>query len=67
MVYGINYFGVGSLKNTSYIKFVKHSFIGQDVLNTTFNYLPQLTQEYQSLNATMMKEIDFRYTVTRDI
>ncbi|KAG8330393.1 hypothetical protein J6590_064845 [Homalodisca vitripennis] len=58
MAYGINYFGAGVLPNSSYIQFVKHSFIAQDVLNTTFNYVPQLRKTYYDLNVTMMKEIE---------
>uniref|UniRef100_A0A1B6MQA4 guanylate cyclase n=1 Tax=Graphocephala atropunctata TaxID=36148 RepID=A0A1B6MQA4_9HEMI len=60
MAFGINYFGAGSLPNNSYIQFVKHSFIAQDVLNTTFNYVPQLRKTYYNLNTTMMEEIDLR-------
>ncbi|XP_054287526.1 uncharacterized protein LOC129003258 [Macrosteles quadrilineatus] len=60
MVYGINYFGAGNLHGKSYIKFVKHSFIGQDVLNATFHYVPQLRHVYFNLNRTMMKDIDSR-------
>ncbi|CAG9824650.1 unnamed protein product, partial [Phaedon cochleariae] len=52
-VYGVNYFGQGRLQLLSYISFVTHSALANDLLNTAFNYVPQMKKEYQDLAANM--------------
>ncbi|XP_034249065.1 receptor-type guanylate cyclase gcy-3 isoform X2 [Thrips palmi] len=53
MVQGINYFGVGSLSNESYISFVHHDAIGRDLLNASFTYVPSIRQTYSQLASNL--------------
>ncbi|XP_075237672.1 uncharacterized protein LOC142333932 [Lycorma delicatula] len=52
MVYGINYFARGHLQHSIYTSFVKHDAISQDLLNSTFNYVPQLKSLYHKMSET---------------
>lgn len=60
MVQGINYFGVGSLSNESYISFVYHDAIGRDLLNASFTYVPSMRQTYGQLARQARHERDGR-------
>ncbi|XP_023724758.1 uncharacterized protein LOC111873908 isoform X3 [Cryptotermes secundus] len=53
MVYGINYFARGKLHNSSYIHYVRHEALGNDLLNSSLNYVPSLRQLYMDLTTRM--------------
>jgi hypothetical protein len=53
MVYGINYFARGELHNSSYIHYVRHEALGNDLLNSSLNYVPSLRQLYMDLTTRM--------------
>ncbi|GLH12245.1 Atrial natriuretic peptide receptor 1 [Gryllus bimaculatus] len=53
VVYGINYFGRGSLKTNNYINYVRHEALGSDLLNSSFTYVPSLKASYRRLTANM--------------
>jgi hypothetical protein len=48
-VYGINYFGRGSLQNEGYVNYIKHDALGRDLLNSSLNYVPSLKELYKNL------------------
>ncbi|KAJ1527816.1 hypothetical protein ONE63_007762 [Megalurothrips usitatus] len=49
MVHGINYYGVGVLRNDLYINYVQHDSISRDLLNASFTYVPSVRETYQRL------------------
>jgi hypothetical protein len=53
MVYGINYFARGELHNPSYIHYVRHEAMGNDLLNSSLNYVPSLRKLYMDLTTRM--------------
>lgn len=53
MVYGINYFARGELHNASYIHYVRHEALGNDLLNSSLNYVPSLRKLYMDLTTRM--------------
>lgn len=52
-VYGINYFGRGSLSNDNYVSYVRHEALGRDLLNGSLTYVPNLKTFYTELTRTM--------------
>jgi len=52
-VYGINYFARGELHNASYIHYVRHEALGNDLLNSSLNYVPSLRKLYMDLTTRM--------------
>ncbi|CAH1136125.1 unnamed protein product [Ceutorhynchus assimilis] len=52
-VYGVNYFGKGSLEKKNHISYIQHDSIAKDLLNTSLNYVAKLKQEYRNLSLTM--------------
>ena len=52
-VYGINYFGRGTLGDENYVSYVRHDSIGRDLLNGSLTYVPGLKQFYSDLTRTM--------------
>ncbi|KAL1138257.1 hypothetical protein AAG570_009946 [Ranatra chinensis] len=55
MVYGINYFGRGKLSRESYINYLRHTTLGEDLLNGAFNYWRDLRSLYDNLTSNMPK------------
>ncbi|KAJ9577045.1 hypothetical protein L9F63_006393, partial [Diploptera punctata] len=53
MVYGINYFARGKLYNSSYIHYVRHEALGNDLLNSSLNFVPSLRLLYKDLTRRM--------------
>jgi hypothetical protein len=53
MVYGINYFARGELHNASYIHYVRHEALGNDLLNSSLNYVPSIRKLYMELTTRM--------------
>jgi hypothetical protein len=53
MVYGINYFARGKLHSSSYIHYVRHEALGNDLLNSSLNYVPSLRPLYRDLTTRM--------------
>ncbi|XP_049809324.1 adenylate cyclase type 5 [Schistocerca nitens] len=53
MVYGINYYGRGPLVGNNYIEYVRHEAIGNDLLHSSFNYVPSIGKKYDQLTAQM--------------
>lgn len=53
-VYGINYFGRGSLGTDSYVSYIRYDVLGKDLLNATLTYVPSLKILYKNLTLTMM-------------
>ncbi|XP_066996175.2 uncharacterized protein [Anabrus simplex] len=62
MVYGINFFARGSLKGNNYISYVRHEALGNDLLNSSFNYVPKLKKSYRQLTRDMK---DYGYVKMR--
>lgn len=52
-VYGINYFGRGSLGPDSYVSYIRYDVLGKDLLNATLTYVPSLKILYKNLTLTM--------------
>lgn len=52
MVNGINYFARGKITTEDYIRFVRDTVIGQDLLNGSFTYWPHLKRLYVNLTKT---------------
>ncbi|KAG5683567.1 hypothetical protein PVAND_012840 [Polypedilum vanderplanki] len=48
-VYGINYFGRGTLSKENYVNYIKYDVLGKDLLNSSFIYVPYLKDEYKNL------------------
>lgn len=53
-VYGVNYFGRGSLKSANYTSYIKHDAIAKDLLNSSLNFVPQMKHEYKKLTLSMV-------------
>lgn len=53
-VHGVNYFGRGSLKGSSYISYIKYDAIAKDLLNGSLNYVPYLKGVYKKLTSAMV-------------
>lgn len=65
-VYGINYFGRGTLVGDNYVSYVRHDILGRDLLSGSLTYVPSLKHFYAELTNSMSDygRIKSRYATT---